>query len=237
MRRSLDVLRRARRAKDRGLPSDDNPRRRLPLRGLSLAAVVMLAAPALADAPDCWPGTGRPCHQSHRPDAEGSGARHCHHQADQRFLQARAVRTDAGRRRYVEEGRQQGLLLAILGQHHFRGRGHLQARQCHFPQELGVGAVLDAGIGWARSAVQRAGLPELPSEGRPRPSAGRRQRHHLDVPAAGPRRRALRKRRPSLPTTRCSISPTRSTARNCRNWPFPACRAKAGCMSTIRNRR
>lgn len=52
MRRSLDVLRRAWQGKDRGLPSDDNPRRRLPLCGFSFAAVVMLAASALAGAPE-----------------------------------------------------------------------------------------------------------------------------------------------------------------------------------------
>ena len=54
-----------------------------------------------------------------------------------------------------------------------------------FTQGLGGGAVLDAGVGRARAAVQFARLPELPSEGRPRPSAdGRGRRRRVDVPAA-----------------------------------------------------
>ena len=97
------------------------------------------------------------------------------HQADHRFLESRAVRADAGRRRHLAQARQPGRLLAILRQHHLRGRGHVQARQCPFPQALGVVAVLDAGLRWARAAVQCPRLPELPSEGRARPSAGRRR--------------------------------------------------------------
>ncbi|TJW44382.1 MAG: c-type cytochrome [Mesorhizobium sp.] len=52
MRRLLDFLRRARRAEKHGLPSDEQPRRRLPLRGFSLAALVTLAASALAGTPE-----------------------------------------------------------------------------------------------------------------------------------------------------------------------------------------
>ncbi|TIS56040.1 di-heme oxidoredictase family protein [Mesorhizobium sp.] len=52
MRRLLDFLRRARRAEKHGLPSDEQPRRRLPLRGVSLAALVTLAASALAGTPE-----------------------------------------------------------------------------------------------------------------------------------------------------------------------------------------
>ncbi|TJW16543.1 MAG: c-type cytochrome [Mesorhizobium sp.] len=52
MRRLLDFLRRARRAEKHGLPSDEQPRRRLPLRGVSLAALVTLAASSLAGTPE-----------------------------------------------------------------------------------------------------------------------------------------------------------------------------------------
>lgn len=51
MRRPLDLLRRLRRAGDRGLPSQQNPRYRW-LRGLSVAVVVALAASARAGAPE-----------------------------------------------------------------------------------------------------------------------------------------------------------------------------------------
>ena len=71
-----------------------------------------------------------------------------------------------------QQAGQPGRLLAFLGQHHLRGRGHLQARQRAVPQGLGVVALLDAGVRRARAALQCARLPELPSEGRARPSAG-----------------------------------------------------------------
>jgi CxxC motif-containing protein (DUF1111 family) len=51
MRRTLEFLRRLRRAEDYGLPSQRNPRHRW-LRGLSLAVVVALTASALAGAPE-----------------------------------------------------------------------------------------------------------------------------------------------------------------------------------------
>ncbi len=104
------------------------------------------------------------------------------HPADRRFFQARAVRADAGRRGHLEKARQSGRVLAFLGQHHLRGRRHLQARQRHVPQAVGVVAVLDAGVRWPRAVVQRPRLPELPSQGRARPSAGGPHRRDLDVP-------------------------------------------------------
>ncbi len=131
--------------------------------------------PHLASGPGCGrrhAGACRPPHHPHRSDAERPRPRRGHHQADHRLLQARAVRADAGRRRHVEEAPQPGRLLAVLGQHHLRGRRHVQARQRAVPQALGVVAILDPGIRRARAAVQCARLPELPSEGRPRPSAG-----------------------------------------------------------------
>ena len=166
--------------------------------------------------------------------AERPRPRRGDHQADHRFLQARAVRADAGRRRHVEEARQPGRLLAILRQHHLRGRRHVQARQRAVPQALGVVAVLDAGLGRARAAVQRARLPELPSEGRPRPSAGRQCRRHLDVPAAGARRRDRGGEAGASPTAPCSTSPTRSMAGSCRILPCPALPARAGWRSPTR---
>ena len=126
-----------------------------------------------------------------------------HHQAGRRFLEIRAVRADARRRRHVAQAGQPGRLLAFLGQHHLRGRGHVQARQRHFPQGLGVGAVVDAGVRRARSDLQRARLPELPSEGRARPSAGSLGRRDLDVPATGAGGRDGKRRRRRSPTARC----------------------------------
>ena len=111
------------------------------------------------------------------------------HQAGHRLFEIRTVRADAGRRRNLAQAGQPGRLLAILRQHHLRGRGHVQARQRPLPQGLGVVAVVDAGLRRARADLQRARLPELPSEGRARPSAGRPGRCDLDVPAAGAGRR------------------------------------------------
>ena len=74
MRRSLDVLRRAWQGKDRGLPSDDNPRRRLPLlRVFRLPPWSCL--PRLVAVAGAADAVIRPRHQARRPDAEGSGAR------------------------------------------------------------------------------------------------------------------------------------------------------------------
>ena len=117
----------------------------------------------------------------------------------QRLLQGRAVRAAAGRRGDVEEARQPGRLLAVLGQPHLRAGRHVQARQRAVPQALGVVAVLDAGLRRARAAVQRARLPELPPEGRARPSAGRQCRRDVDVPAAGPRGQRRRTNAPRSP--------------------------------------
>ena len=124
-------------------------------------------------------------HHARRRFGRRSRAGRGHHQAGRRFLEIRAVRADAGRRRHVAQAGQPGCLFALLGQHHLRGRGHVQARQRHFPQGLGFGAVVDAGFRRAGSDLQRARLPELPSEGRARPSAGSLGRRDLDVPAAG----------------------------------------------------
>ena len=128
----------------------------------------------------------RSCHDPRRHFGCRSCPRRRDHQAGHRLLEIRAVRADAGRRRDVAQAGQPGRILAILGQHHLRGRRYLQARQRHLPQGLGVGAVLDAGVGRAGADLQRARLPELPSEGRARPSAGGLGRRDLDVPAAGP---------------------------------------------------
>ena len=117
-----------------------------------------------------------------------------------RFLQIRTIRADAGRRRHVAQAGQPGCLFALLGQHHLRGRRHVQARQRHLPQGLGFGAVVDAGFRRARPVLQRARLPELPSEGRARPSAGRRRptRPRCSCGWRGlPRRKRRRRRSPT----------------------------------------
>ena len=70
-------------------------------------------------------------------------------------------------------------------QHVVRARARLQGRQRPLPQALGDGAGLDAGVGRARAALQRALVPVLPPEGRPRAPADRAGRPGgRDVPAA-----------------------------------------------------
>ena len=128
----------------------------------------------------------RPCHDARRRFGGRSCPRRRHHQASHRLLEIGTVRADARWRRNLAQAGQPGRLLAILGQHHLRGRGHVQARQRHFPQGLGFGAVVDAGVRRARADLQRPRLPELPSEGRARPPAGGLGRRDLDVPAPGP---------------------------------------------------
>ena len=70
-------------------------------------------------------------------------------------------------------------------QHVVRARARLQGRQRPVPQALGDGAGLDPGVGRARAALQRARVPVLPPEGRPRAPADRAGRPGgRDVPAA-----------------------------------------------------
>ena len=83
-------------------------------------------------------------------DGRGQARRRCH-----------VARLDLDRQR----------LLPLLRQHGFQARARFQDRQRHLPQELDLGAVLDRCLRRAGPAVQRPRLPELPSEGWPRPSA------------------------------------------------------------------
>ncbi len=78
----------------------------------------------------------------------------------------------------------------------FEARTGLQARQRALSQNVGVLAVLDAGVGRARAALQRALLPALPPEGRARAPAlatGDADRR----PAAAPVRPAAHRRGPA----------------------------------------
>ena len=85
-----------------------------------------------------------------------------------RLRRAGAVRGAARRGGDLGRAGRRQRLLALVGQHVLRARARLQGRQRLLPQALGDGAVLDAGVGRARAALQRARLPVLPPEGRAR---------------------------------------------------------------------
>ena len=80
------------------------------------------------------------------------------------------------------------------------------SRQRHLPQAVGVGAVLHPGLRRARPAVQCALLPELPSEGRPRPSAGGRRTTARSRCSCG-----CRSRRRATPSATLLDEPSRRT--------------------------
>ena len=125
-------------------------------------------------------------------------------------------------RKRVEPGR----LLAILGQHHLRGRGHVQARQRLF-RKVWVSAPSSTqasdGLGplFNARACQSCHL----KDGRGHPPEGA-SRRHLDVPAAGAAGRDGRGEGGRCRPQRCSTFPTRSMAGNCRTLPCRACRRR-----------
>ena len=104
------------------------------------------------------------------------------------------------------------------------------------PQALGDGAGLDAGVGRARAALQRALVPVLPPEGRARASADRAGRPGGgDVPAAvGAGGRPPTCRAALAPGSR-TISrpcPSRPMAGSCRTSGCRGCRPRGGWGST-----
>ena len=95
------------------------------------------------------------------------------HRADDGFLQAREFRAACRPARGRPRSSSTANSSHSPGQSELRAGRAVQARQCAVPQALGVVAVLDAGVGRAGAAVQCARLPELPPQGRARPSAVR----------------------------------------------------------------
>ena len=97
-----------------------------------------------------------------------------------------------------------------------------------------VVAVLDAGLGRAGAALQRALVPALPPQGRARPSArgAGRQRVSMFLRLSVPRRPRRRCREiEALPRLarrrdRRARDPIRSMAASCRTSPCPACRRR-----------
>ena len=123
-----------------------------------------------------------------RPAGGGAGGRAGAHRggnaAHPGFLQARALRTPAGGRCDGVQAPEPGLVLASLRQHALQARARLPRRQRHLQEDLGVVAELDHVVGRARAALQRARLPALPPQGRPRPPADRRPARRDDADAA-----------------------------------------------------
>ena len=92
----------------------------------------------------------------------------------------RRQRHDAQQHRYARS------VLPLLAGHRPRGRSQVQGRQRHLPQAVDLRAVVDDELRRSRPAVQFALLPELPSEGWARPSAGGEfpcRYGRIDVPA------------------------------------------------------
>ena len=89
--------------------------------------------------------------------------------------------------------------------------------------------------GSARCSTRAPARVAILKDGRGHPPEGRRgttSRCSCGWPATpAPRKKAERRR----PQGAEFPGPGLRHA-NCRNWPFPACRAKAGCVSTIRSR-
>ena len=208
--------------RDRGARAVAAPAR----AGRALAA---LAAPA-------WPRWGEP-HLAVVPrTADGGGADRRGDRAARR-TSPRPSRSRPGRagRRPSRAPAGRGCLLAALGQHGLRAASSTSRSATALFRKLWVSApVLDARLGRARAALQRARLPVLPPQGRPRPSAaGAGRGRAVAVPAAVGARRE-----PGDPPRRSRAGspprPSRPMAASSRPSASPGSRPRAAMAVDLR---
>ena len=139
------------------------------------------------------------------------------------FTQARALRADVGRRGAPRRRRPTATPSRIpRPTSPSRASSDFKLGNGLFRKTLGVVAVLDPGVGRARAAVQRARLPELPSQGRPRASAaGPDDRAGLDVPAPVGAAADRRRRGGAGERRRCSRIPEPTYGGQLQNFAVP----------------
>ena len=151
-----------------------------------------------------------------RPSYAGRGhARRGNHRARHGLQRGRTVRGQSRRGRHRARAADGRRVQPVAAQSDLRAGTRLQGRRRAVPQDLDLRARLDAGQRRARAALQRAGLPALPPQGRARPPARRGER---DQPRRARRHSGTRRR---APPRRCP----RPAARRVRAVAGPGLRA------------